>query len=423
MPLAGGVAALLLATLPGFFTFCRSSMSEISAAALIVLAFMFAYLGVKEKRRWKIYLSAGFLGLSLNIRAQSIFFAPLLLAMAMIPTKETRLHRLFHWTGAVIVFALAASPGLLMNTIQFHSPFKTGYDFWIPYWTENHLLFSLRYIPLNIVALWREFAQRPSGYFVANIFGTGTTFVPSFILLACTGLLLIRINRFVVCAFLAGSVFLVATACYKFGADIRFYLPILVILIAVATVSVTWAAKNLLAARRTIAALAIFILFAAACLGYPSHSGYNTVEINRLQAWDAVHFAAQPRNSTDFIAQKRFVELFGSHPGIVLSDVDPVYLNALLPNYLVAAPLDGNHHHRFSKIWRYGRPEALAMVRRGLDRSLPVYALFVSMKETATQQRRLPVLPGYEWTVAKNSSPEAVVLQLLPIASQIGRPL
>src|SRR5437762_10984881 len=49
MPLTGGFAVLLLAMLPGFFTFCRSSMSEISASALIVLAFMFAYLGLKAE--------------------------------------------------------------------------------------------------------------------------------------------------------------------------------------------------------------------------------------------------------------------------------------------------------------------------------------------------------------------------------------
>ena len=36
MPLTGGFATLLLATLPGFFTFCRSSMSEISASALVI---------------------------------------------------------------------------------------------------------------------------------------------------------------------------------------------------------------------------------------------------------------------------------------------------------------------------------------------------------------------------------------------------
>src|SRR6266481_3322103 len=86
IPLTGGFAALLLATMPGFFTFCRSSLSEISASFLIVLAFMFAYLGLKQERRRKIYLSAIFLGLSLNIRVQSFFFAPLLLAMALFPS-------------------------------------------------------------------------------------------------------------------------------------------------------------------------------------------------------------------------------------------------------------------------------------------------------------------------------------------------
>src|SRR5215813_12597038 len=62
-PLTGGFAVLLLATLPGFLTFCRSSLSEVSASLLIVLGFMFAYLGFKEQNRSKIYLAAIFLGL------------------------------------------------------------------------------------------------------------------------------------------------------------------------------------------------------------------------------------------------------------------------------------------------------------------------------------------------------------------------
>ena len=45
MPLTGGFAALLLATMPGFFTFCRSSLSEISASALIVLGVYVCLLG------------------------------------------------------------------------------------------------------------------------------------------------------------------------------------------------------------------------------------------------------------------------------------------------------------------------------------------------------------------------------------------
>src|SRR6184192_3396553 len=133
MPLTGGFAVLLLATLPGFFTFCRSSLSEVSASLLIVLAFMFAYLGVKEERRWKIYLSAVLLGLSLNVRLQSLFFAPVLLAMAVFPKRGMRLRWLLHCAALPVVFVLAASPALAFNTLQFHSPLKTGYDFWAPY--------------------------------------------------------------------------------------------------------------------------------------------------------------------------------------------------------------------------------------------------------------------------------------------------
>src|SRR5205807_2512320 len=164
MPLTGGFAALLLATLPGFFIFGRSPLSDLSTSAFVALAFMFAYLGLKEERRWKIYLSAAFLGLSLNIRAQSLFFAPLLLAMALFPVRGNRLRWFLHCASLLVVFALAASPMLVLNTIQFHSPFKTGYGFWVPYFYDfsgahfsgKPLLFVLQYIPSNAVFLWRE---------------------------------------------------------------------------------------------------------------------------------------------------------------------------------------------------------------------------------------------------------------------------
>src|SRR5437667_9967074 len=96
MPRTGGFAALVLATLPVFFIFCRSPLSDVSTSAFVAPAFMFAYLGLKEERRWKLYLSAAFLGLSLNIRLQSIFFAPLLLAMALFPLKGGAVRWFLH---------------------------------------------------------------------------------------------------------------------------------------------------------------------------------------------------------------------------------------------------------------------------------------------------------------------------------------
>ena len=413
MPLTGGFAALLLATLPGFFTFSRSSLSEVSASLLIVLAFMFAYLGVKEERRWKIYLSAVLLGLSFNIRIQSLFFAPLLLAMTLFPMRGRFWSWFLHCAAVCVVFVAAAAPVLVFNSIQFGSPLKTGYDFWVPYFSMKHLLFLPRYIPRNALNLWRQFSLQTHPYDAAYVFGTGTCFVPAFILLVCAGLFLVRFSWFFVCASLAAFSSLTASLCYLFGSDGRFYLPALLLLVALAVVPVTWAANNLFTRRWTVAALGVFVLLAGSCLGYPSRSGYNTPAINRFQAWDALHFTSLRTESTEFVAQKQFARQLGRQLGLILSDIDPVYLNALLPRSFAAVPIDGKHHYKWSYIWRYDRPQALALVQNALKQSIPVYALFVSDDEAAKEQLRLPIIAGYQWHSLNNSFGGAVILQLI----------
>ena len=424
MPLTGGFAALLLATMPGFFTFCRSSLSEISASSLIVLAFMFAYLGLNQERRWKIYLSAIFLGLSLNIRVQSFFFAPLLLAMALFPSEGRRLRWFLHCFAVVTVFALASSPTLALNTLQFHSPFKTGYDFWLAGgdWPARSAIFTAGHIPKNAVLLWRELTLQPKLFSAARYFGTGTSIVAPFVLLVCVGMFFIRLNRFVICAFLAGlSFFALTSTMIPEWVDMRYYLPLLILLVAVAVLPVTWAAENLFVARRAIASLTIFALFAAASLGYPSRSISNTpktvapgsqADWNRLQAWDALHFPTPQRPSPWLAAQRHFLEMFGREPGIILADINPLFLNALLPDSFVAAPLDGERYVRSSHVVTYDRAQALALVKRGLDESRLIYALFVSQKEMEEKVGRLPQIDGYAWVVAENLPVETVVLKL-----------
>jgi hypothetical protein len=416
MPLTGGFAALLLATLPGFFTYCRSPLSDISASAFVALAFIFAYLGLKEERRWKIYASAAFLGLSLNIRLQSIFLVPLLLAMALFPVKEARVRWLLHCLALPIVFVLAASPLLVLNSIQFHSPLHTGYTYYAnPSFLAEHPMFSWRYIPYNVALLWRELTLRPQHFSAVNYFGTGTCFVPAFIFLACVGVFFIRLNRFVICAFLAGLSFFVLTMSYFPVMYLGYYLPLLVLLVAVAVLPVTWAAENLVVPKRTIASLAIFVLFTAACLGYPSRSVDPRLKADRLQSWEALHFSTRPRQSAEFIAQRRFIEMVGQqNGGIVFSDISPVYLNALFPPGFVAAPLDGKRYIQFRHIVHYDHAQAVALAELSLDRSIPVYALFVSQKEMEEKAARLPQVDGYAWVVAENLPAEAVVLKLSP---------
>jgi len=414
-PLTGGFATVLLATLPVFFTFCRSSLSELSASAFVALAFMFAYLGLKEERRWKIYASAAFLGLSLNVRLQSIFFVPLLLAMALFPVKEARVRWLLHCLALPIVFALAASPLLVLNFIQFHSPLKTGYTYYAnPSFLAEHPLFSWRYIPYNAALLWREFALRPQQFSAVNHFGTGTCFVAAFILLACVGVFFIRLNRFVICAFSAGLSFLVLTMSYFPVFYLGYYLPLLILLVAVAVLPVTWATENLVMPKRTIASLAIFVLFTAACLGYPSRSVDTRLKTDRLQSWEALHFNTHPRESAEFIAQRRFIKSVWPAGGLVFSDISPVYLNALFPPGFVAAPLDEKRYIQFRHIVHYDHAEAVALAKLNLHRSIPVYALFVSTRELNEKASRLPNVPGYQWKQAEDNTGEAVILRLTP---------
>jgi hypothetical protein len=413
MPLTGGFAALLLATLPAFFTFCRSPLSDVSASAFVVLAFMFAYLGLKDERRWKIYLSAAFLGFSLNIRLQSIFFVPLLLAMALFPVKGARLRWLLHCLALPIVFALAASPLLVLNSIQFHSPLQTGYAYWAnPSFLAEHPFFSWRYIPYNAAMLWRELALRPQQIAAANHFGTGTCFVAAFILLACVGVFFIRLNRFVICAFLAGLSFFALTISFFPVMDLRYYLALLMLLVAVAVLPVTWAAENLVLRKGTVASLAIFVLFAVACLGYPSRSADPRLKANRLQSWEALNFSTRPRQSVEFNAQRLFIESVGQAGGIVFSDISPVYLNALFPPRLVAAPFDGKRYIQFRHIVHYDHAQAVALAELSLHRSIPVYALFVSSKELDEKASRLPNILGYQWVPAGDTMGEAVILRL-----------
>jgi 4-amino-4-deoxy-L-arabinose transferase-like glycosyltransferase len=411
MPLTGGFAALLLATLPGFFTFCRSPMSDVSASAFVALAFMFAYLGLKEERRWKIYLSAAFLGLSLNIRLQSIFFVPLLLAMTLFPVEGSRVRWLLHCLALPIVFALAASPLLVLNTIQFHSPLQTGYDYYLNPVLGKVALFSWRYIPDNAALLWRELALRPQKFTAMNLFGTGTCFVAAFILLACVGVFFIRLNRFVFCAFSAGLSFFALIISLFPVMYLGYYLPLLMLLVALAVLPVTWAVENLVLPKRTTASLAIFVLFAAAALGYPSRSVDLGLKAERLQSWEALHFSTRPRPSAEFIAQQRFIESVGQAGGLVFSDISPVYLNALFAPGFVAAPLDGKRYIQWRHVVHYDDAQAVALAKLSLHRSIPVYALFVSTKEFDEKASRLPNVPGYRW-VPEDTTNAAVILRL-----------
>ena len=265
--------------------------------------------------------------------------------------------------------------------------------------------FSLAYVPTANAAMFcREFALRPTGFLAANIFGSGTVFVAAFVLLICIGFFFLRLSRIVICFFLADLAFLVATLTYLYP-DGRYYLQLLIFLIPVAVLPVVWAIKNLFLHKRLLPSLGVLILFVASCLGFPSRSGYKPTKINRSQALDAIHYHKWHSEPLWYSAEKRFEKIYGQQPGVVLSDIDPVYLNALLPDHFAAAPIDEKQLRPWSPVWHYAQPQAAALVKQGLERSVPVYALFISRKDVTAEAGRLPKIDGYEWVETHASRP------------------
>jgi hypothetical protein len=406
-PLAGGLATLLIATQPAFITFSRSSISDLSSGAVAVLAFALICLGFTWRRRLLIYCAAIVLGLSLCIRPQLVFFAPLLIAMALFPANVSWTRWFMHCCLVLAVFALAASPYLMLNTLEFGHPLKTGYEFW---GLSAKTAFSLHNVPPQLVMIWSEITMTWHQYRVANLFGTGTYVVPAFIFLSALGLAFIRVRRFEISALLAGIVYVMATATYTY-VEARFYIPVFLLLVALAVLPAEWAMSQALKGRFSIWAVGVLALFLLSCIGYPSQSGFKP-KSGRSQAWDALHYANGNAKAVWYEAQKEFIRFFRGAPGIVLSDIHPAYLNVLLPKPFVAAPIDDHHYCCCSRFWHYGKAEAIRLVQSGLDHATPVYALFVPSIVDGQDVQRLPSIQGYSWKRSNRSDTAALIMTL-----------
>src|SRR4029077_17401621 len=102
---------------PPFVPCSRSWMSGHRGSPASVLAFALVYFGLSRVRRWPIYCAAIILGLSLCIRPQLLFMAPLLLAMSLFSAKGSWRTWLTHCCLVLVVFAAASAPYFIFNTL------------------------------------------------------------------------------------------------------------------------------------------------------------------------------------------------------------------------------------------------------------------------------------------------------------------
>ena len=226
---------------------------------------------------------------------------------------------------------------------------------------DKQAAFSFHNVPLQVDLIWSEITASWDQFIAVNFLGTGTYLVPAFISLSILGLAFVRMRRFEVSAFLAGIVYFVATITFTYT-DARFYIPIFFLLVALAVLPAEWALNEALKMHFSISTLGVLVIFLLTCIGYPSQSGFKP-KSGRSQAWDALHYANNNGKSICNEAQKEFIRFFQDKPGIVLSDIDPSYLNALLPKPFTAAPIDDHHY--------YGLQPALALRESRSDPTSP----------------------------------------------------
>ena len=176
-------------------------------------------------------------------------------------------------------------------------------------------------------------------------------------------------------AFLGAGSYFIATLTYAF-VDGRFYLPLFLLLVPLAILPAEWAVSQALKLRLSLSTVGVLAIFLLTCIGYPSQSGFKPRE-ESIASLGRASLRKGKGTSLRYEAQKEFARIFRDAPGIVLSDIDPPYLNVLLPKPFVAAPIDGHHYYCFSRLWHYGKAEAIRLVANGLARAIPVYALLL----------------------------------------------
>lgn len=414
-PVFAGALALLVATLPAYALFARSGMSELSAGIFVAAACLLIHEGSRRQSRGCIYAAAAVLGLAVNVRLNLIFFAPGLLAMALISPRGTWRGWLVHNLGTLVVFFACAAPTLCLNALQFGHPLHTGYHFWVPAVTAPGETFALRHLPGNLRMLRDEFCMQ-GGFKVAHLFGSGCYWVFPYVLLAVLGLRGFRPAAAHFGLLLGAAVFFLSSLFYFFHQDARLYFPLVLTLAIPAARAVCQAWRNRTHPSHRVRTCVVFGLFGLALAGYPGGVSYPLRPFSSVSL-HALKWPLRFNSADNFLAAREFRRLPPASSALVLSDISPVYLSALLPATHRAAPIDGRHGYEFSKTWRYGPAEALAAAQQAVLQNRTVYVLQNVHEGPLTDETRFPAPAGWRWRARERTKDQnAFIWELMPIA-------
>jgi hypothetical protein len=404
--LRGGVAALLVATLPAFMTLSRSSMSEPLGAFLVVCGFL-AMTAAFEGRAFAYIAAAAALGLSVNVRLSLVYFLPILGAPLVCREFGPWRRRLGLMVAAGSIVGLCVAPTAIVNMSSFGSPLRTGYSFWLV-GAGPAEAFRLKYVPLNLGAIWTECTLAARPFTTANLFGTGSCFVPAFAALLALFAWPQKWTRPHMVMAAAAAIAMAASLCYFF-VSLRFFYPLLLLACVAASGGVSRAVRSWTGPRQAVWASIAVALMLGVVVGYPSSSGFPSVG-GRSQLIDGIRWASRRVPSREHDAALLMSQVAGPGPALVLSDTNAAFLSAILGAGFACAPIDGQHAFRHSAQWRFDAGSAATLAGRYTAAGIPVFALAEAGRGHTATLARLPAIAGMRWCIASGVLPDSAVV-------------
>lgn len=336
--LEAGLAVLLLATLPAFLILGRSPLSDLSSS-VVVLAGVLALFGyARGGRSRQGMLGAALLGIAVCFRTSN------LLLLCFVPAAVAARHGARRRAlGELARLGLCAAAGLLPvighNQATFGDPATSGYDYWIPGGPGG--LLGYQNLVASLPYLWREVTQREVLFTTANLYGGGSYVGPGFVLLALLAPLGIRRDRRFWCFAAAGALSAAGFALFSRYQDARLFFPLLVLAIPLAASGLGGLWRPPEGRRRYALAVPASLLCLAAVLALPGRGAFSGLPVLLFPPTRAAPAPA-------FATLTGLAALADAGPRLVLTDMPPPLVHALLGGDRLVAPLLDEHLFRWN---------------------------------------------------------------------------
>lgn len=363
--LEAGLTVLLLATLPAFVILGRSPLSEVPSVLLVTVGVYLLYGYGRGAPPARGAWGALVLGLCVCFRTSNLFL------VAFVPAAVVA-RRGLGARGAVrqlIVlgsfFALGVAPLLVYNAIALGDPLATGYAYWVPYW-EASRAFGLQFVEPNLEYYWRELIEAETTTTTASVYGLGSYFTPWFVLLVAVSLCGLRSCRRL-WPFALAALGYAATMMLYFYLDARLLLPLMVLALPLAAVGF----GDLWRRSPDVGKIALGALLALAVSGLQLGSVVEGRRFEALALLDPPEEAAPAHR-----AVARFERLAKPRDPLVLTDMAPPYVHALVAEGALVAPLFDDHLYRHNpQVFVFKRAARADLVARALEQGREVWAL------------------------------------------------